>query len=56
MFQVTKRFTSGTFAGTTIEEVTSVEFKVGQVVKPNRWCGPGYVVEKVERLPVKEAA
>jgi len=55
MFKVTKRFTSGTFAGTTIEEVTSVEFKVGHVVKPNPWCGPGYVVEKVE-VVLKEAA
>jgi hypothetical protein len=48
MFKVTKRFTSGTFVDTTIEEVTSVEFKVGHVVKPNPWGGPGYVVEKVE--------
>lgn len=55
MFKVTKRFTTGTMEGLTIEETTSVEFKVGQIVKAHKWCGPGYVVEKVE-VVLKEAA
>jgi hypothetical protein len=54
MFKVTKRFTSGLLAGLVIEEVTSVEFKVGFEVKAGRH-GSGYVVAKVEAT-VKEAA
>jgi hypothetical protein len=55
MFKVTKRFTSGLLSCLVTEEVTSVEFKVGFVGKPHRYCPSGYVVEKVEAV-LKEAA
>jgi hypothetical protein len=54
MFKVTKRITSGTFAGMDISETTSVKFEVGFKVKAGR-NGPAYEVVAVEAA-MKEAA
>lgn len=48
-YEIIKLITSGTLRGMTINEITTVNFKIGFVSKPSSF-GPGYTIIKANLM------